>query len=161
MTIETKSKLNEALAWEALADVMDPEIPVISVVDLGIINSISVAEGVASVSITPTYMACVAAEIMRRDISTALRKSGFRSEQVTIRHSPSWTSDRMTLEGRSKLQAYGIAPPSDRANRDTLPECPQCESSSTNLLSPFGSSACKALYKCDACGEAFERFKCK
>jgi ring-1,2-phenylacetyl-CoA epoxidase subunit PaaD len=134
-----------------LASVPDPEIPVISVVELGIVRSVEPDR----VVITPTYTGCPAAQVIERDIRAALDSAGYRSLRVETALSPAWTTDWITSEGREKLRAYGIAPPSRGAV-----ECPQCGSSNTEEISRFGSTPCKALWRCRSCAEPFDRFKC-
>jgi ring-1,2-phenylacetyl-CoA epoxidase subunit PaaD len=137
--------------WEVLASVPDPEIPVISVVDLGIVRSVEPER----VVITPTYTGCPAAQVIERDIRDALDAAGYRHVRVETALSPAWTTDWITPEGREKLRAYGIAPPTRGAV-----ECPQCGSSHTEEISRFGSTPCKALWRCRDCAEPFDLFKC-
>lgn len=155
-------------AWRALSGVPDPEIPVLTVVDLGIVRSVEFSEGVGlSVGITPTYSGCPATAVIREHIATALRAAGFASVSVHEVLSPAWTTDWMSEEGRRKLQAYGMVPPprprsrrSDESADDAPPLCARCASRATERLSEFGSTPCKALYRCTSCLEPFERFKC-
>lgn len=148
-------------AWTALGAVMDPEIPVLSVVDLGIVNSVQADDHSVDVSITPTYVACVASEIMQSDIIAALQDAEFKNVSVKVVRSPAWSSDRMTALGRARLDAYGIAPPALKGQENQSPTCPVCGSTHSRLVSEFSSSACRALYRCESCGEPFDRFKCK
>jgi ring-1,2-phenylacetyl-CoA epoxidase subunit PaaD len=134
-----------------LASVADPEIPVISVVDLGIVRSVE-AERVV---ITPTYTGCPAAQVIERDIRDALDSAGYRDVAIETALSPAWTTDWITAEGRRKLHAYGIAPPTNGAV-----ECPQCGSTQTEEISRFGSTPCKSLWRCRDCAEPFDLFKC-
>ena len=154
-------------AWRALATVPDPEIPVLTVLDLGVVRSVEYSDSVGlRVGITPTYSGCPATTVIREQLSDALRGAGFESVSVYEVLSPAWTTDWMSDEGRRKLHAYGVVPPPDRRGRqsdrfdDALPTCPRCDAASTERLSEFGSTPCKALYRCTSCLEPFERFKC-
>jgi len=135
-----------------LETVMDPEIPVVSVVDLGIVREVS-AERVA---ITPTYSGCPATEVIERTIREALDAAGFGDVRIETELAPPWTTDWISDKGRAALNAYGIAPP-DLAKVAT---CPQCGSTDTEEVSRFGSTPCKAQWRCKACLEPFDRFKC-
>jgi len=159
--------------WGWLAEVSDPEIPVISVVDLGIVRNVTVgAAGPASctVTITPTYSGCPAMEVIAQDIESALKRHGMQHVTVESRLSPAWTTDWMSDAGRENLKGYGIAPPAQqvidisgilrRAGAEPAVDCPNCGSKHTRLVSQFGSTACKALYRCDDCLEPFDYFKC-
>ena len=137
--------------WLVLDDVADPEIPVISVVELGIVRSVEADR----VVITPTYTGCPAAQVIERDIRDALDAAGYRDVRIETALSPAWTTDWITPEGRSKLRAYGIAPPTRSAV-----ECPQCGSAETEEISRFGSTPCKSLWRCRSCAEPFDLFKC-
>ena len=134
-----------------LADVADPEIPVVSVVDLGIVRSVEPDR----VVITPTYTGCPATQVIERDIRAALDAAGYRAVRIETALSPAWTTDWITPEGRRKLREYGIAPPTRSAVL-----CPQCGSGDTEEISRFGSTPCKALWRCRACAEPFDLFKC-
>ena len=134
-----------------LASVPDPEIPVVSVVDLGIIRSVEPDR----VVVTPTYTGCPATEVIERDIRDALDAAGYRDVRIETALAPPWTTDWITPEGREKLRAYGIAPPARGAV-----ECPQCGSAETEEISRFGSTPCKALWRCRSCAEPFDLFKC-
>jgi len=142
---------NEAGLWEVLRAVPDPEIPVISVVDLGIVRSVEPGR----IVITPTYTGCPAAQVIERDIRDALDAAGYRHVRIETALSPAWTTDWITSEGRDKLRAYGIAPPT----RGEV-ECPQCGSAQTEEISRFGSTPCKSLWRCRDCAEPFDLFKC-
>lgn len=164
LDIET-SKLKKK-AWEAASKVVDPEIPVLTVADLGILRSIEIEDKhVAVAKVTPTYSGCPAVLVIEMAIESALLDAGFevRIERVI---SPAWTTDWITEEGRRKLLEYGIAPPVKASNSvralfgETQVACPQCGSDQTEKLSEFGSTACKALYRCDFCREPFDYFKC-
>ena len=158
----------ESAAWAALAEVEDPEIPVLSVVDLGLIRHLrSLAQGVLEVGYAPTYSGCPATAVIRGSIIAALRSAGFERINIVEVLSPPWTSDWLSAEGRKKLERYGIAPPAEavgspRGIWHSTPalRCPRCESHDTTELSRFGSTPCKALYRCNACLEPFEYFKC-
>lgn len=160
--------------WECLSTVTDPEIPAVSVVDLGIVRSLTWQDDeTCKVIITPTYSGCPATQVIAESIEQALQSLGVEKISIQTQLSPAWTTDWMTAAGREKLKAFGIAPPahcisselssidiSGLSNR-MLPdiECPQCGSSHTRLLSQFGSTACKALYRCNDCLEPFDYFK--
>jgi ring-1,2-phenylacetyl-CoA epoxidase subunit PaaD len=143
-----------AAVRQALGAVMDPEIPVVTVFDLGIVREIS-ADG-RRVTITPTYSGCPATAAIEADIRRALATAGLEETQIAVRLDPAWTTDWISAEGREKLHAYGIAPPSPRA----AAACPRCGSPDTEEVSAFGSTPCKALWRCRACAEPFDRFKC-
>lgn len=161
-----------ALAWAALAAVPDPEVPVLSVIDLGIVREVSARGDAAEVVLTPTYSGCPATEAIAGSVREALQAAGFGDVRVTHRLAPAWTTDWISAEGRRKLADYGIAPPGPVAGpdggsgqvvhlhrrRDAL-ACPRCGSADTERLSAFGSTACKALWRCRACREPFEHFK--
>jgi ring-1,2-phenylacetyl-CoA epoxidase subunit PaaD len=144
---------------EVLAGVADPEIPVVSVLDLGIVRQID-ADG-RGVVITPTYSGCPATAAIEADIRAALAAAGLGDVRLATRLDPPWTTDWITPEGRAKLLAYGIAPPPTSSRlRDEAPACPQCGSLATVEVSAFGSTPCKALWRCLDCAEPFDRFKC-
>ena len=155
-----------ARAWAAAAQVCDPEIPVLTIADLGVLRSVDIAEdGAVEVAITPTYSGCPAMDVIGVDVELALIKAGI--EKARIRHvlSPAWTTDWMSAEGRAKLLAYGIAPPAAASSRRALfaedsAACPRCGSERTEKISEFGSTACKSLWRCLACREPFDHFKC-
>jgi ring-1,2-phenylacetyl-CoA epoxidase subunit PaaD len=157
-------------AWSVLATVLDPEVPVVSVVDLGIVRDVTCAGDALEVVVTPTYSGCPATEVIEQDIVAALERAGLGPVRMRLQRAPAWTSDWLSAEGKEKLRAYGIAPPGpvDEARgvairfvpRAVVPlACPRCESSSTERLAAFGATACKALWRCRACGEPFEHFK--
>ncbi len=166
--------------WAALDGVPDPEVPVISVVELGIVRAVEVSpDGAVRVTITPTYSGCPAMREIERDVRAALEQRGWRDVEIATVYAPAWTTDWMSDAAREKLRAYGIAPPQAgggamlvtlrRAPRPHEPPtdplgasnvaCPRCGSRDTRLQSAFGSTACKALHQCAACGEPFEEFK--
>ncbi len=140
--------------WEVLKSVPDPEIPAVSVVDLGIVRE--VRDG--RVIITPTYTGCPAALTIEQSIRSALDEAGYRDVAIDTVISPPWTTDWITPEGREKLRAYGIAPPLAAGER--TPPCPQCGATDTEEISRFGSTPCKAQWRCRACLEPFDLFKC-
>ena len=140
--------------WEVLRNVPDPEIPVLSIVDLGIVREVT-AERVA---ITPTYTGCPATVAIEADVRAALDEAGFGHVRIDTILSPPWTTDWISDEGRRKLRDYGIAPPAPAGERAV--ECPQCGSMDTEEISRFGSTPCKALWRCRACAEPFDHFKC-
>ncbi len=143
-------------AWEAAARVADPEIPALSIADLGVLRCVSVGPDGVEVTITPTYSGCPAMRIIALDIATALEAAGIPNARVRIVLSPAWTTDWLTDAGRRKLAASGIAPPS----RAGPVSCPRCGAADTEELSAFGSTACKSLWRCRACREPFDLFKC-
>lgn len=155
-----------AKASEVAATVADPEIPVLSIADLGILRDLSVGEdGSVEVFITPTYSGCPAMTMIGLELELAFERAGFPQVKVTTVLSPAWTTDWMTEDGRRKLREYGIAPPSGRTTRGVLfgadeVECPRCGSKSTVRLAEFGSTSCKALWRCEECREPFDYFKC-
>lgn len=158
----------EACAWQVLGEVQDPEIPVLSVIDLGVIRRVYLNEaGTLEVNLAPTYSGCPASLVIRSSVVAALRAAGFESLKVLEVLSPPWSSDWLSEAGRQKLKGYGIAPPAEsvaspRALWRTalIIACPRCDSRDTTSTSQFGSTPCKALYRCNACLEPFEYFKC-
>ena len=155
----------KARIMEILSHVMDPEIPVLSIASLGILREVNVLGEIIEVVITPTYSGCPAMDMIREDIFTRLSANGFSQVRIRTVLAPAWTTDWMTTDAREKLVAFGIAAPLDTktCNHITARQaihCPQCRSSHTSLLSEFSSTACKALYRCHDCLEAFDYFKC-
>jgi ring-1,2-phenylacetyl-CoA epoxidase subunit PaaD len=160
-----------AHAWRVLHDVLDPEVPAISVTDLGIVRDVIERDDALEVVVTPTYSGCPATEVIEQSIAEAIVAAGLGPARVTQRRAPAWTTDWITPEGREKLRAYGIAPPGSCASSATGSNaapirlmarnvaCPRCGSAQTERLSAFGSTACKSLYRCIACREPFEHFK--
>ncbi len=151
-------------AWAAAASVPDPEVPCVTVADLGILRAVRIEDGVAVADVTPTYSGCPAVLAIEFSIEAALREAGFEA-RINRVISPAWTTDWITPEGREKLRAYGIAPPGEPAGKlalfgTTEVACPRCASTKTERVSEFGSTACKAHYRCTACGEPFDYFKC-
>lgn len=156
--------LDQAKAWRAAAAVPDPEVPCVTVADLGILRAVEIVDGVAVARVTPTYNGCPAVLAIELAVEAALRDARFEA-RVERTIAPAWTTDWITAEGRDKLRAYGIAPPVTGAGKAALfaaPDvpCPKCGSAETTRVSEFGSTACKAHYKCDACAEPFDYFKC-
>ena len=161
--------------WTLLGEVNDPEVPVLSVVDLGIVRDIRIiddptgtANGVPEIVITPTYSGCPAMDMIRANIRMHLLEKGFPDVRIETVLSPAWTTDWMSEAGKQKLAAYGIAPPMptqtvcrmEMFSREEAIQCPHCHSYHTTMISEFGSTACKALYRCEDCKEPFDYFKC-
>lgn len=157
-------------AWQALASVPDPEIPVLSIVELGIVRELALVDGTLVVTLTPTYSGCPATDVIHADVAIALRDAGFAGVRVQTKLAPPWTTDWIAPEGKRKLHAFGIVPPGATASRidvrgisplrrATGIACPRCASTRTTLVAQFGSTACKALYRCDDCREPFDYFK--
>ncbi len=155
--------------WDVAATVLDPEVPVLTIEDLGVLRSAALVDGRAVVTITPTYSGCPAMDAIRDDVVSALAEAGFAEAKVSLVLSPAWTTDWMSESGKRKLEEYGIAAPSGHAAvgaasggpiRLTMAvKCPQCGSLKTTETSRFGSTSCKALYTCNACLEPFDFFK--
>ena len=165
---ESRTATPRQKAWDIAATVVDPEIPVLSIADLGILRDVEVADGKVKVTITPTYSGCPAMDAIRDDVKTAFEKEGYQDVEVDLVLSPAWTTDWMTDAGKQKLQEYGIAPPTGKSHaarhagpiRLTMAvKCPQCASLNTKELTRFGSTSCKALYVCQDCKEPFDYFK--
>jgi ring-1,2-phenylacetyl-CoA epoxidase subunit PaaD len=166
--VSSPSSSATARAWEVLAGVADPEIPVVSVVDLGIVREVRAEGSALEVTVTPTYSGCPATQVIEASIRRALADAGF---EATVRTSlaPAWTTDWMSAAGREKLARFGIAPPAARAEGAAAPlrfvhptaavACPRCGATDTERLAEFGSTACKALYRCRECREPFDYFK--
>lgn len=163
----TKVIDKEKSIWNILETVCDPEIPVLTIVDLGIVRAIAFDQdaSLVTVTITPTYTGCPAMDLIGAQIRMALAEAGFSQVQINQTLSPAWTTDWMSESGKIKLKAYGIAAPVARAfNQEYLEdlqiECPNCGSTNTKLVSEFSSTACKALFQCKDCLEPFDYFKC-
>lgn len=155
-----------ARIWQALEQVADPEIPVISVVEMGIIADVVAVNGRIAVSMTPTFAGCPALDLMRENIGHAVRAAGFQDVCVNVVFDPPWSSDRISEEGRRKLKEYGLAPPARNCSGGRLTEaalskvsCPYCDSPETVLESIFGPTLCRAIHYCNACQQSFEQFK--
>jgi ring-1,2-phenylacetyl-CoA epoxidase subunit PaaD len=153
--------IDEAAVWQLLDTVCDPEIPVLSITDLGIVKQVSVTSSKITVTITPTYTGCPAMDMIATNIRLAFAARGFTQLELKTVLSPAWTTDWITEEGKARLKQYGIAPPNKKMEipEDGI-ECPLCGLADTKLLSAFGSTACKALYQCQQCKEPFDYFKC-
>ena len=165
----SSSQLTTQKIWQLLEEVSDPEVPVLSILDLGIVRGVGLAGEQITVTITPTYSGCPAMSAIATDIRLRLLAEGYNQVVIKNQLSPAWTTDWMSAAGRAKLEAYGIAPPIDGTatghvlnlfGQDTAVRCPLCQSTRTHLVSQFGSTACKALYQCDDCREPFDYFKC-
>jgi ring-1,2-phenylacetyl-CoA epoxidase subunit PaaD len=159
-------------AWDVLSRVLDPEVPAVSVRDLGIVREVIAHADGLEIVLTPTYSGCPATEVIEHDVLAALTAADLGPAWVTLRRAPAWTTDWITQEGRRKLTEYGIAPPARVRDGEPQPIrffgrqpngerliCPRCKSQQTEQLSAFGSTACKSLYRCLACQEPFEHFK--
>jgi ring-1,2-phenylacetyl-CoA epoxidase subunit PaaD len=169
----TTSRATHPTRDEVLAildTVMDPEVPVLSVRELGIVRDVDVdPSGAVAVTVTPTYSGCPAIRVIEQDITTALHDAGIGDVRIETVYSPPWTSDWIPESGRAKLKAYGIAPPAAVATNDLVqllharaaraPQCPYCDSRDTEIRSEFGSTACKSICWCRSCGQPFEEFK--
>jgi ring-1,2-phenylacetyl-CoA epoxidase subunit PaaD len=153
--------------WRVLETVTDPEVPVLTVVDLGIVRDIKpIGENGVEVTITPTYSGCPAMNMIEMNIRIALMEAGYEPVEVKTVLSPAWTTDWLSEAGKRKLKEYGIAPPQGSVNKGSLLEdfrvvpCPHCDSTDTEMISQFGSTPCKSLFKCKECLEPFDYFKC-
>lgn len=155
---------SEILNW--LNEIPDPEIPVISIVELGVIRKVHFDGDVLNVDITPTYSGCPAMKQMEEDVKKKLKDKGIEKLKINTIYHPAWTTDWISKEARENLRKYGIAPPEGSADKSSLSgppksvTCPRCKSKHTEMVSQFGSTACKALYKCKDCLEVFDYFKC-
>lgn len=161
--------------WRWLSEIPDPEVPAVSIVDLGIVRDVRQgADARLVVTVTPTYSGCPATDVIAQSIREALQEHGVEDARIEMRLSPAWTTDWLTPEAKEKLRRYGIAPPAGLASNeqvidasrilryrpaDVSVECPRCGSARTELISGFGSTPCKALYRCVACREPFDYFK--
>jgi len=157
--------INREQVFDWLSEVPDPEIPVLTITDLGIVRDVTIDDHI-TVTLTPTYIGCPATEVIEQSVVDALHDRGITDVQIRRVLSPPWTTDWISAEGRDKLRAYGIAPPAQGASKHALLNghlsiaCPRCESKNTERVSEFGSTACKASYRCTDCLEPFEYFKC-
>ncbi|MGH2552490.1 MAG: 1,2-phenylacetyl-CoA epoxidase subunit PaaD [Chitinophagaceae bacterium] len=155
------SIIDKKTLYAYLEEIKDPEVPVLSIIDLGIVRDIQMNADVLEVFITSTYTGCPAMDMIASNIRTELSTLGFKNIKITTSLSPAWTTDWMSEEGKRKLLEYGIAPPDKRfAIPKDCVACPRCNSSNTKMISEFGSTACKALYQCNDCKEPFDYFKC-
>lgn len=157
--------VNESKIWELLEQVSDPEVPVLSILDLGIVRKVECSEDGWLIDITPTYSGCPAMQRIESDIHEVLNENGIEAN-VNLVLSPAWTTDWLSEDGRRKLREYGIAPPEDEVDKSVLfaepvvVPCPKCDAKNTRMVSQFGSTACKAHYQCNECLEPFDYFKC-
>ena len=153
--------------YALLAEITDPEIPVLSILDMGIVREVQFQDDTVQIRITPTYTGCPAMDMISMQIRTTLMLAGYKADVQTILY-PAWSTDWMSEDGKQKLRAYGIAPPMPKQSvcndrlfaAEEAIQCPQCDSWHTHRISEFGSTACKALYQCDDCKEPFDYFKC-
>jgi ring-1,2-phenylacetyl-CoA epoxidase subunit PaaD len=156
--------------WRILDTVTDPEVPVLTILDLGVVRDVSITpDAQIRIAITPTYSGCPAMDVIRMQIRIALQEAGYRQVDIVQVLSPAWTTDWMSTRGKEKLRAFGIAPPQYRVaeqahthlfeDSPAVP-CPHCGATETHRISEFGSTACKSLYQCDICLEPFDYFKC-
>jgi len=163
-----QNKYTKQQIWDFLAEIPDPEIPVITIVDLGVLREVEVLSNKVIITITPTYSGCPAMKMFEDEIKKKLHTEGIENVELQMVYSPAWTTDWMSDEALEKLNRYGIAPPvkgsHDKGvlfeNGPKIVQCPQCGSKNTVLKSQFGSTACKALYQCKDCLEPFDYFKC-
>ena len=161
-------KITEDWIWSLLKDIPDPEVPVLTITDLGVVRKVHLTEGLVNIDITPTYTGCPAMKVFEDEIIKKLKLEGVESVKVNLVYAPAWTTDWIGEEAREKLRRYGIAPPvkgsADKgelfATGRKIVRCPRCNKENTELRSQFGSTACKALYFCKDCIEPFEYFKC-
>ena len=172
MNYQKEILTEEKLIWELLEEVKDPEVPVLSVIDLGIVRQVQISEVLGEkktieVTITPTYSGCPAMDVISMDIRLKLIEKGYKDVTIKQQLSPAWSTDWMSEEGKEKLRKYGIAPPNPKQQfcssemfLQEIVACPRCHSTHTELISQFGSTACKAMYRCLDCKEAFDYFKC-
>lgn len=159
--------LTKEQIFELLSEIPDPEIPVINIQELGILRDVRLENDLCTIVITPTYTGCPAMKVIEDDIKSTLKNAGIQNVKVDLVYSPAWTTDWISDQAKEKLRAYGIAPPEQTSHDKGLItgkkrnlRCPQCNSSNVTMISQFGSTACKALYKCNECKEAFDYFKC-
>jgi ring-1,2-phenylacetyl-CoA epoxidase subunit PaaD len=158
--------VTEKDVWVYLEEVFDPEVPVLTIVDLGIVQQITFSDSKINITITPTYSGCPAMQRIEDDIVEKLKEKCDFEVAVDLVLSPAWTTDWISEDGRRKLKEYGIAPPEDEADKSilfaepTIVPCPKCNAKDTKMISQFGSTACKAHYQCNVCLEPFDYFKC-
>ena len=154
--------------WKLLSEINDPEVPVLSITDLGIVRDVRINDNEPEIIITPTYSGCPAMDMIGMQIRAMLTKQGYKDHKITTVLSPAWTTDWMTEAGKQKLKSYGIAPPNpghsvcstELFQKEEAVQCPRCNSFHTKMISQFGSTACKAFYQCEECHEPFDYFKC-
>lgn len=161
------TKAHQDKIWALLSGVPDPEIPVISIVELGVVRSVCFSGNEVEVVITPTYTGCPATNVFEQDIRSTLAEAGYSQVTITYQYAPAWTTDWLNTEAREKLRNFGIAPPEENTTdkrhllgMDPVVRCVNCGSTHTKMVSQFGSTACKALYSCEDCQEPFDYFKC-
>ncbi|MCH9003002.1 MAG: phenylacetate-CoA oxygenase subunit PaaJ [Planctomycetes bacterium] len=159
-----KTSPRERAVWRSLEGVLDPEIPVINVIDLGIIAAVRAGDEGVEVDMTPTFAGCPALDVIRQDIAEAVKAIGEDRVTVNVVYDPPWTSDRITPDGRRKLKEFGLAPPGKRCTGGELPNlestlCPYCDSTNTEMESIFGPTLCRSIHYCHACKQSFEHFK--
>ncbi|MBP9104045.1 MAG: phenylacetate-CoA oxygenase subunit PaaJ [Chitinophagaceae bacterium] len=162
------TEISKKNIWQILETVVDPEVPVLTITDLGIVRDVRISGSEVEIVITPTYTGCPAMDMIAMNIRLALLENGYQNIKITSVLSPVWTTDWMSEDGKRKLKEYGIAPPNPRqqvCNNDLFAaaeavQCPHCNSYNTHRISEFGSTACKALYQCNDCKEPFDYFKC-
>lgn len=162
------TEISKKYIWQILETVVDPEVPVLTITDLGIVRDVRISGSEVEIVITPTYTGCPAMDMIAMNIRLALLENGYQNIKITSVLSPVWTTDWMSEDGKRKLKEYGIAPPNPRqqvCNNDLFAaaeavQCPHCNSYNTHRISEFGSTACKALYQCNDCKEPFDYFKC-
>lgn len=158
--------VTEKEIWSFLEEVSDPEIPVLTIIDLGVVRDVRLFDNICKIVITPTYSGCPAMQVIEDDIKALLKEKTTLDVEVELTISPAWSTDWISENGRKKLQEYGIAPPEDEVDKSVLFSeptkitCPQCKSKNTRMVSLFGSTACKAQYQCNDCKEPFDYFKC-
>lgn len=163
MSTTAGSDASEATIWQALESVKDPEIPSLSVIELGMIDGISMETGAVVVRMMPTFVGCPALETLQRDVAAAVRNAGIANVRVELVYDPPWSTDRITAEGHRKLKEFGLAPPVRNAgtielNIQRVP-CPYCDSHNTELESIFGPTLCRSIHFCHDCRQSFEHFK--
>lgn len=158
--------VSESIIRGYMEEVFDPEVPVLTIVDLGVLRNVEVIGDSVKITITPTYSGCPAMKRIEDDIVELLKEKGIDKVEVDLVLSPAWTTDWLSAEGRVKLKEYGIAPPENEVDKSvlfaepTVVPCPKCDSRDTKLVSQFGSTACKAHYQCNTCLEPYDYFKC-
>ena len=166
--MDTAEVILKEKIWKLLQEVNDPEVPVLSVIDLGIVRDVKINNDEVEIVITPTYSGCPAMDLISMNIKMALLEHGYKKIKITSVLSPAWTTEWMSEHGKEKLKAFGIAPPTAKQqvchtelfHDGEAIQCPRCNSYNTRLISQFGSTACKALYQCNDCHEPFDYFKC-
>src|ERR1700722_14770172 len=165
---KTSDLFDSKKIWKLLETVMDPEVPVLSVMDLGIVRDVKIDDDEFQIIITPTYSGCPAMDVISMNIKMVLLEHGYKKIKIISVLSPAWTTDWMSEHGKEKLKSFGIAPPSpmqqvchtELFHEGEAIQCPKCNSYNTRLISRFGSTACKAMYQCNDCKEPFDYFKC-